>query len=75
MEKSIPCKQKSKESQGSNNCIGQNKLENKDCNKRQRRTYQNDQGVNPRRYDINICACTTGTIRNKVNINKHKGRN
>ena len=74
MEKSIPCKQKSKESQGSNNCIRQNKLENKDCNKRQRRTYQNDQGINPR-YNINIYACTIGTIRNKVNINKHKGRN
>ena len=38
MEKSIPCKQKSKDSQGSNNCIRQNRLENKDYNKRQRRT-------------------------------------
>ena len=45
MEKDIPCKWKSKESWSSDSHIRQNK----DYYKRQRRTLQNDQGINPRR--------------------------
>ena len=32
---------------GSNTYIRQNRLENKDCSKRQRRAFHNDKGVNP----------------------------
>ena len=39
MGKGIPCKWKSKESWGSNNYIRQNRLYNKDCNKRQEGYY------------------------------------
>ena len=51
MEKGIPCKWKLKESQSSNTYMRQNRLQNKDCYKRQRRTLHNEQGINPRRYN------------------------
>ena len=50
---------KKKKSQSGNTCIRQNRLSNKDCYKRQRRTLHNDQGINPRRRRNNckyICT-------------------
>lgn len=49
MEKYLSCKWTSKESQGSNTYIGQNRLQNKDCNKRQRKVLYNNKGDNPTR--------------------------
>ena len=44
--KKILCKWKGKESWRNNTYIRQNRLQNKDCNKRQRRAVCNDKGVN-----------------------------
>jgi len=54
------------------------KTDFKEYHKRQRRTLQNDQGINPRRRRSNCkCLCTQhrSTSIHKANTNKHKQRN
>ena len=48
MGKDIPLKWKSRESWSSNTHIRKNRLENKNCQKRQGSTLHNDQGIKPR---------------------------
>ena len=55
-KKDIPCKWESKESRGSNIYITENRLQNKDYNKRYRRTSRNDKGIDPIR-DCSGCNC------------------
>ena len=49
LEKNISRKWRPKESRSCNTHIRQNRLSNKGCEKRQRRTLHNDQRINPRR--------------------------
>ena len=53
------------------------KTDFKEYHKRQRRTLQNDQGINPRRHNNCKCLCTQhrSTSIHKANTNKHKQRN
>ena len=54
------------------------KTDFKECHKRQRRTLQNDQVINPRRRCDNCkCLCTRhrSTSIHKANTNRHKWRN
>ena len=54
-----------------------NKIDFKDCNKRQRRIFHNDKGINPRRCNNSNYTCTQymSTYIHKTNINRYKGRN
>ena len=78
MEKDISCKWKSKENWSSNTHIRQNRLQNKECFKRQGRTLLNDQGMNPsRRYNSCKYTCTQhrSTSIYKANVNSRKRGN
>ena len=61
----------------SNTYIRKNRLQNKDCNKRQKRTLHN-QGINPRRrYNSCKYLCTQhrSSSIHKVNANSHERGN
>ena len=77
LEKDISGKWRPKESRSHNTHIKENRLWNKDCEKKQRRTLCNDQRVNPRRRyndykDIGTQHRST-SIR-KTNAKKYEGK-
>ena len=78
LEKNIPCKQRLKESRSCYTYIRLNRLQNKGCGKRQRRTLHNDEMINPRRRYNNykyICTQHRSTAICKANTNEYERGN